>query len=405
MLPRIWNTGLLSVLLIFGFQNCTSAQPVAAQEPTNQEKSQTSTVKREQLGETVNVHQCGNIFTAGQFKPTDIATFQSKKIARVITLRTDGEVKWDEQKGLEDAAIEFIKLPIGHPDHMNDEFFSKLRKLLKDESKPTVLHCGSASRVGSAWLPFRVLDQGVDLETAIAESKQIGSRSAAMEAKAIDYIKRTQAKAAPKSVKPGINDNFLDPELDVEKFVKRFEVESREIYVARKAIVAACGIQPGDRVADVGAGTGLFSRLFAETVGETGWVYSVDISTRFLEHINKINAEKKIKNITGVLCAENSVNLPPKSVDFVFICDTYHHFEYPNSTMSSIARALKDDGELIVIDFHRIPGTTREWLMNHVRANQEVFRTEIQDAGFTLVEEKKIDGLKENYCLRFKKSK
>ena len=145
--------------------------------------------------------------------------------------------------------------------------------------------------------------------------------------------------------------------------------------------------------------------MFSESVGQTGWVYSVDISTRFLEHINKESADKKISNITGVLCAEDSVNLPPNSVDRVFICDTYHHFEFPKSTMTSIARALKEDGELIVIDFKRIPGKSREWLLGHVRAGKDVFRSEIQDAGFTLVEELKIEGLKENYCLRFKKTR
>jgi predicted methyltransferase len=73
--------------------------------------------------------------------------------------------------------------------------------------------------------------------------------------------------------------------------------------------------------------------------------------------------------------------------------------------MTSIHRALKDDGHLVVVDFERIPGKTREWLVDHVRAGKDVFRAEIQDAGFNLVEEKKVKGVKENYFLIFKKSK
>ena len=204
------------------------------------------------------------------------------------------------------------------------------------------------------------------------------------------------------SVKPGINDKFISPNLDVDSYIKKFEIESREVYLLRDDIVAACDIKSGDTVADVGAGTGLFTRLFSKAVGESGWVYAVDIAPRFLEHINREAAKNNLTNITGVLCAENSVNLPPNSVDVFFICDTYHHFEYPKSTLASIKKALKPDGHLILIDFERIPGKTRKWTMSHVRAGKGVFRSEIQNAGFKLVDDKLIKGFKENYFLKFK---
>ena len=87
------------------------------------------------------------------------------------------------------------------------------------------------------------------------------------------------------SVKPGVNKGYKDPELNVDKMIKRFEMESREVYLNRKEIVAACDIKPGDVVADVGAGTGVFTRLFTESVGDEGWVYAVDIAPRLVGHI------------------------------------------------------------------------------------------------------------------------
>jgi ubiquinone/menaquinone biosynthesis C-methylase UbiE len=165
--------------------------------------------------------------------------------------------------------------------------------------------------------------------------------------------------------------------------------------------LSACEIEKGDVVADVGAGTGLFTRMFSVETGDQGWVYAVDVAPRFIEHINQEAIKLELENITGVLCAENSINLPTDSVDVVFICDTYHHFEYPKSTLASIRRALKKDGHLIVIDFERIPGTSREWLLDHVRAGKSVFRGEIETAGFVLDSEKKIDGFQENYFLKF----
>lgn len=361
-------------------------------------------IKAAELGETRNVHQLGNLYFAGTPDRNIAVILKSKKIKRVISLCTDGEIKWDEKSSLENAGIEFVQIGIGSLDDMNVEFYAKIRTLLKQDDIPTLFHCASATRVGAAWLPYRVLDQGVDVEIAKVEAEIIGLRSKVFVERAVSYIQQQQAETQDeKSVKPGINDNFKNPELDVDDFVKRFEIESREIYSSRKQLVEVCNLQAGQRVADVGAGTGLFTRQFSEVVGKEGWVYAVDISPRFIEHINADAKEHGMNNITGVLCADNSVNLPPESVDVVFICDTYHHFEYPKSTMASIHKALKPGGRLVVIDFERIPGKSREWLLGHVRAGKEVFRAEIIKAGFKFSEEVTVTGLEENYCLVFKK--
>lgn len=375
--------------------------PVFSQPPT----AAPTGVQPAELGATRNVHQCGNLFLAGQFSKDDIGTIGHQQITRVISLRTEGEIDWDEKSELEAAGIDLVKVPFRSPDSLTDEVFDKIRALLKDESKITLFHCGSANRVGGVWLPYRVLDQGIDLETALAEAKEIGLQTRFIEEKAIDYIKRHESPppTGEASVKPGINQAFLDPNLDVDAFVKRFEIESREIFTCREQILAACQIKKGDTIADVGAGTGLFTKMFSVEAGENGWVYAVDIAPRFIEHINDECVKLDLNNVTGVVCAQNSINLPPKSVDVVFVCDTYHHFEYPQSSLASIHRALKDGGRLIVIDFDRIPGQSREWLLGHVRAGRDVFRSEIEAAGFKLSEEKKISGFKENYFFTFSK--
>jgi len=218
---------------------------------------------------------------------------------------------------------------------------------------------------------------------------------------------RTDTPPAPiekgPSVNPGINDNFLAPDLDVQSFVERFETESREIYSERAAILAAVGLRPGMEVADIGAGTGLFTYAFAESVGAKGKVYAVDIAQGFVERIAQGSAERKLSNVEAVLCTEDDARLPQNSIDLAFVCDTYHHFEYPAATLATIHRALRAGGELVVIDFHRIEGVTSERLMSHVRAGQEVFTREIEAAGFELVREETLAGLKENYFLRFRR--
>jgi ubiquinone/menaquinone biosynthesis C-methylase UbiE len=204
-----------------------------------------------------------------------------------------------------------------------------------------------------------------------------------------------------KSVRPGINKPFENP--DVKEFLGKFEVESREIFAQRKEIVAACKLRPGMAVADVGAGTGLFTLLFARAVGPEGKVYAVDIARPFIQHIEKTAVKEGLKNVVGVVCSQTSAELPPASVDLVFICDTYHHFEFPSRTMKSIHRALKPEGRLVLIDFKRIPGVSREWVLNHVRAGQEVVTREVVESGFRLAGEERKLMLKENYFLRFER--
>ena len=208
------------------------------------------------------------------------------------------------------------------------------------------------------------------------------------------------AAAQRQSVNPGINKPFEKP--DVSAFVGRFEREGRDAFDHRNEIVAACRITPGMIVADVGAGTGLFTRMFANQVGPKGRVYAVDIAAEFVEHVEKSAQEQGSQNVVGVVCSPVSVSLPQESVDLAFICDTYHHFEYPSRTMRSIHRALKPGGALILIDFDRIEGVSSPWVMGHVRAGQEVFVQEILDAGFRQVEAKK-DMLDESYFVRFEK--
>jgi ubiquinone/menaquinone biosynthesis C-methylase UbiE len=203
------------------------------------------------------------------------------------------------------------------------------------------------------------------------------------------------------SVKPGINQQFLEAK-DAASFAQRFETESREIYSQRDQIVAAIGLKPGQAVADVGAGTGLFLEPFATAVGSNGKVYAVDLAPAMVAWIGQRIRKEGWTNVSPVRCTERSVELPPDSVDVMFVCDTYHHFEYPQSTLATMFAALRSGGELVIVDFHRIEGKTRQWILDHVRAGEEIVRREIESAGFQFVESRH-DLLVENWFARYRK--
>ncbi|MCZ6895058.1 MAG: methyltransferase domain-containing protein [Gammaproteobacteria bacterium] len=204
------------------------------------------------------------------------------------------------------------------------------------------------------------------------------------------------------SVSPGVNRQYLRPDVNVAEWVDRFEGESREIHALRHAIADAVGIEAGDVVADVGAGTGLFVPLFAARAGSDGHVYALDIAPKFAAHIRDRVDEAGLAGVSVVLSQERSITLPRDSIDIVFLCDVYHHLEYPQTVLGSIRHALRPSGRLVVIDFERIPGATRPWILGHVRAGRETVVEEIQAAGFILEEMDAVDGLQENYFLRFR---
>ncbi|TWT79886.1 hypothetical protein CA13_12930 [Planctomycetes bacterium CA13] len=207
----------------------------------------------------------------------------------------------------------------------------------------------------------------------------------------------------PKSVSPNINRRFLDPQMDVQEWVERFEVESREVYHARDAILRGLNLKPGERVADIGAGTGFYSLLMADAVGPKGWTFAVEISPKFVAYLSGMFEGRDVNNVTTVMCDENSICLPPNSIDAAFICDVYHHFEYPAETMTSMFHALESGGRVAVVDFERVAGLSSEWTMGHVRAGKQTVIDEIQAVGFEFVAERDIPGFKDNYYIEFRK--
>lgn len=202
------------------------------------------------------------------------------------------------------------------------------------------------------------------------------------------------------SVRPGVNDPYKNA--NVAEWTQRFESESREIYASRGEILQALGVRQGMDVADIGAGTGLFTLPLARDAAP-GRVYAVDIVPEFLAHIEQRAAGQGIRNVQTVAAREDSIALAPGSIDLAFLCDTYHHLEYPRGTLASIYAALRPGGEMVVIDFKRIEGVSRSWVLEHVRASQEQVVAEITAAGFVPAGEVQLSGLRENYFVRFRK--
>ena len=204
------------------------------------------------------------------------------------------------------------------------------------------------------------------------------------------------------SVKPGVNDRYFEAGA-VETWTDTLERERREVIAHRDEIVAALELAPGMILADVGAGTGAFLAPLSRGVGEAGRVYAVDIVPAFLEHLRERAASEGLGNVEVVAATPTDASLGPETVDLLFLCDVYHHIEYPSTYLPTLSRALRPDGRLVVVEFARIPGVTSERMMKHVRQDQATLVAELAAAGFHLEREITQVPLTENYMLVFSK--
>jgi ubiquinone/menaquinone biosynthesis C-methylase UbiE len=217
---------------------------------------------------------------------------------------------------------------------------------------------------------------------------------------ASSHAQQANVDGAPEAdVAPTINQNFKSADLDVESWATRLTGESREVFRARNDVVKAMGLKPGERIADIGAATGVYTRLFAQAVGPAGTVYATDIAPKFLAYIKQNAAKHGLKNVQTVLGSDRDTNLKAESVDVAFSSDVYHHFEYPMTMNASIRRALKPGGRLYVLEMEKTGSQAA-----HVRAPKSEVIAEIEKSGFKLVEDVKVPGLRENYLVHFRKN-
>jgi predicted methyltransferase len=203
--------------------------------------------------------------------------------------------------------------------------------------------------------------------------------------------------------RPGPNEAYQDPRVAAETWRELFEGNDREIYRQRDLIMKLAAPKPGMAVADVGAGTGLFAMMLSDAVGPAGRVYAEEILPKFSTFVAERTTREKRTNVVSVVGTETSVGLPADSVDFVFACDVYHHFDHPQEMLASIRRALRAGGDLFLVDFSRDPGQSPAWILEHVRAGKGQVTRELESAGFVLLSEEPYVGM--NYVLRFRKPK
>jgi protein-L-isoaspartate O-methyltransferase len=131
------------------------------------------------------------------------------------------------------------------------------------------------------------------------------------------------------------------------------ERPEREAEEQPARLLTALKLQPGDVVADVGAGSGYYTFRMAEQVGPRGKVLAVDIQKEMLAIIRQRMRERRVANVEPVLGTETDPKLPAGTVDLILLVDVYHEFSFPYEMTRALVKALKPGGRLVFVEFRK----------------------------------------------------
>jgi len=159
-------------------------------------------------------------------------------------------------------------------------------------------------------------------------------------------------------------------------------------------VVETLKLVPGSVIADIGAGSGLFTRTLAKAVAP-GVVYAVDINPNLLAHIEKSAKEAGLANIKTVLATEGDPRLP-EALDVVFICDVLHLIEGPERYLRQLRGYLRPGGRVAIISF------IQNFPPAGLQFSADQLERWMKQAGFALAE--RHDFITDQYLMIFERS-
>ena len=165
-------------------------------------------------------------------------------------------------------------------------------------------------------------------------------------------------------------------------------------------LVDMLGLRPGMAVADIGAGSGYFTRRMSPRVGPTGRIYATDIQPEMLRILGEGLRREGIENVEPVLGRIDDTGLAPASVDLILLVDVYHEFDHPWEMTRSMHRALRPGGRVALVEYRAgDPNVPIKPLHTMTEAQA---RLEYEAAGFRLVDSR-VEGLPWQRLMMFEK--
>lgn len=187
---------------------------------------------------------------------------------------------------------------------------------------------------------------------------------------------------------------------DITQYLEQLDSTERDRYQKPSQVIEALKVKPGMAVADLGSGSGYFTRRFIEAVTETGIVYAIDVEPEMLAYTK----ESVIHMHTAftaefILARPDSPKLPFESIDLLFVCNTVHHLEKRSNYFRDLQSSLKQGARIAIIDFYPDERSGELGFPKHHLVSRDRVIQEMADAGYRLEHEHSF--LPRQYFLEF----
>lgn len=163
------------------------------------------------------------------------------------------------------------------------------------------------------------------------------------------------------------------------------ERDSRDEEEWPDEVVKAMELEGGETIADVGCGSGYYTRRLARAVGKEGKVYAVDVQPEMIRIMKDLAKEEGLGNIIPVLGETADPKLPDESVDWILLVDVYHEFQEPEPMLEALRKSLKPDGRVALLEYRAEGDSARHIKPDHRMSVRQVL-AEWTPAGFELVD-------------------
>jgi arsenite methyltransferase len=179
-------------------------------------------------------------------------------------------------------------------------------------------------------------------------------------------------------------------------YIQLFEAPDRAEWQKPDDVIRALDLKKGQRIADIGAGSGYFTRRFARAVAPGGEAVGYDVDPGMVSHMKKYAAENKIGNFRAALISPDNPALDKASFDMIFICNTYHHMDNRVDYLKKLKAALNTGGRVVIVDYRK---GSKGGPPETFKLEDSMVIDEFTKAGYRLL--KKHDFLPNQYILEF----
>lgn len=197
----------------------------------------------------------------------------------------------------------------------------------------------------------------------------------------------------------GEQDKHRNP-ADLKSYLEHLDSAERDKDQKPAQVVEALALKPGMAVADVGSGSGYFTRRFVEAVTDRGKVYAIDVEPEMLDYVKaSLDRPHQPYSVEFILAGPDSPQLPRESVDLIFVCNVAHHFENRSTYFANVTSTLKPGGRVAIIDFYPDERSGNLGFPKRHLVARDTLIAEMAKAGFRLLREHGF--LPKQYFLEF----